>query len=313
MKKKEQKSLKDLFEVGKKISNILKKQKHLLFLFFIRLNLTLSIVIIYMVMLLSIYIDLVFFTNFAFDLILLYSVNFILRRNANTLRIIFGALFGSVTLLILFFDMNYFLLFFFKLIVALIMLLISFGYRDFVYFKKNIIYFYLVSMVMGGCVYFLDSQFSYTNRGLVFKDNGLIISYVIVLIVSLILYFKYICNIKNIGNHYNSYYNCDIYFSSDKYIRICGFLDTGNKLSDPYSNKGIILINKSFVEGDNNNYIYVPYNSLNNHGLLKCFSPYKVVIEGMENKNVLIGISDNNFFIDGIDCILSTKVMEGFR
>ena len=264
-------------------------------------------------MLLSIYIDLVFFTNFVFDLILLYSVNFILRRNANTLRIIFGALFGSVTLLILFFDMNYFLLFFFKLIVALIMLLISFGYRDFIYFKKNIIYFYLVSMVMGGCVYFLDSQFSYTNRGLVFKDNGLIISYVIVLIVSLILYFKYICNIKNIGNHYNSYYNCDIYFSSDKYIRICGFLDTGNKLSDPYSNKGIILINKSFVEDDHNKYIYVPYNSLNNHGLLKCFSPYKVVIKGMENKNVLIGISDNNFFIDGIDCILSTKVMEGFR
>lgn len=266
-----------------------------------------------MVMLLSIYIDLVFVTNFVFDLILLYSVNFILRRNAKDIRIILGSLFGSVTLLLLFFEMNYFVLFIFKLVVALIMLLISFGYRDFVYFKKNIIYFYLVSMVMGGCVYFLDSQFSYTNRGLVFEDNGLIISYFIILVISFVMYFRYMKNIKDIGNHYSSYYNCDIYFDIDNFVSISGFLDTGNKLSDPYSNKGIILVNKLIINYEVNNVVYVPYNSLNNHGLLKCFSPYKVVIDGKENSNLLIGISDNKFFIDGIDCILSTKVMEGFK
>lgn len=256
----------------------------------------------------------VFLVNFAFDLILLYSVKFILRRNVSGLRIVLGALLGSVTLLILFIDMDYLSLFLFKFIVAVFMLFVSFGYRDFNYFKKNVIYFYLVSMVMGGSVYFLKSQFSYTNRGLVFQDNGLIVSYVLILIISIFLYFRYMKGLKNLSNHYSSYYYCDIYFDSNNYVRVSGFLDTGNKLSDPYSNKGIVLVNRDKIKGKlSDKVIYVPYNSLNNHGLLTCFSPYKIVVDGKESDNLLVGISDNNFFIDGIDCILSTKVMEGLK
>jgi hypothetical protein len=83
---------------------------------------------------------------------------------------------------------------------------------------------------------------------------------------------------------------------------------------DPYSNKNIILVNKD-VLGDIRirSPIYVPYNSLNNHGLLTCFKVKKIVIEGKESDDFLVGISDEKMYIDGIDCILNTRLMEGLR
>ena len=50
----------------------------------------------------KVYIDIVFFTNFLFDFILLLSVNIILKRNMKIYRIILGALTGTLTLLMLF-------------------------------------------------------------------------------------------------------------------------------------------------------------------------------------------------------------------
>ena len=120
----------------------------------------------------KIYIDLVIVINFIFDFILLLSVNYILRRNVKWRRIIISALFGTITLLILFIPFNNVTLIVYKFIVSIIMIIIAFGYRDFLYFKKNVIYFYLVSMLMGGGIEFLNNQFSYSNVGLVFVNDG---------------------------------------------------------------------------------------------------------------------------------------------
>ena len=59
--------------------------------------------------------------------------------------------------------------------------------------------------------------------------------------------------------------------------------------------------------------IFVPFNSLNNHGLLTCFKAKRIVIDGKEGSDFLVGISKEKMFIDGIDCIISTSLMEGLR
>ncbi len=262
----------------------------------------------------KIYLDLVIIINYLFDLILLFSVNYILKRNAKISRILLGALIGSLTLFILFFKLNTTSLLIYKLIVSILMLIVSFGYRDFNYFKKNFIYFYLVSMLMGGGIYFLNSQFSYTNNGLLFNHNSLKISYLIILILAFLLFTKYILSFKDLKNNYSNYYQCKIYFDQSNYVTVNAFLDTGNKLKDPYTNKSIILLNKNKLEGLNIiNPLYVPYNSLNNHGLLTCFKALKLEINGLMYDKFLVGISEKNFFIDGIDCIINSNVMEGLK
>jgi hypothetical protein len=114
-------------------------------------------------------------------------------------------------------------------------------------------------------------------------------------------------------NNYSNYYLVDIYLK-DEIISVSAFLDTGNKLIDPYQRRPIILVSKREL----NNYftdediIMVPYETVNHHGLLKCIKPDKINIIGVGiKKNLLIGIAEEKIMIDGIDCILHTKLLEG--
>lgn len=260
----------------------------------------------------KVYIDLVILLNYFTDLILLMSVNYILRRNVKTYRLFLGALFGSITLLILFIKLNAVIMFLFKILVSVFMIIICFGYGDINYFFKNIIYFYLVSMLLGGAITFLNNQFSYTNNGFVFINNGLNISYLIILLIVLFIYILYMKCFINLKNNYSNYYKCNLFINNNEYI--CNaFLDTGNKLKDPITGKSIVLIDKKVIKDDIDNYWYVPFNSLNNHGLLKCYKGDKLIINNKCFYNFLVGISDNDFFIDGINCIINNNVMEGLK
>lgn len=262
----------------------------------------------------KVYIDLVIIVNFIFDFILLSSVNYILRRNVKVIRLILGSLVGAATLLILFINMSNIMLLIFKFLVSVGMIWVTFGIKDIKYTLKNILYFYLVSMLMGGGIEFLNNQFSYSNDGLIFTNNGLGISYGVVLILSLFMYFKYIKSFKDLKNHYSNYYKCKIYFSDRDLVEVNAFLDTGNKLVDPYSNKSIILLqDELFGRRDNMKPLYVPYSSLNNHGLLTCYQALKIEIDGKCYEKFLVGVSNENFFIDGINCIINSQIMEGLR
>jgi len=46
---------------------------------------------------------------------------------------------------------------------------------------------------------------------------------------------------------------------------------------------------------------------------LECFKVKKIVIDGKESSDFLVGISEEQMFIDGIDCILNTRLMEGLK
>ena len=97
-------------------------------------------------------------------------------------------------------------------------------------------------------------------------------------------------------------------------MEVNAFLDTGNKLIDPYSNKSIVLLQDEFFkEIDDLKPLYVPYSSLNNHGLLTCYKALKIEIDGKCYDKFLVGVSNENFFIDGINCIINSQIMEGLR
>jgi len=50
---------------------------------------------------------------------------------------------------------------------------------------------------------------------------------------------------------------------------------------------------------------------LNNHGLLKCIVPKSIYIQGVGfRNNFLVGVSNEEIMIDGVDCILSPKLLE---
>ena len=97
----------------------------------------------------KVYLDLILIINFIFDFLILLSVSYILKRNTSITRLLLGAFSGSVSILFLFIKLNNLTLILFKLIISIIMLIVTFNYKNFKYFMHNFIYLYLVSIILG--------------------------------------------------------------------------------------------------------------------------------------------------------------------
>lgn len=259
----------------------------------------------------KIYIDYVLFINFVFDLLLLLGVSIILKRNTSINRIIIGAFFGSLTVLLLFIKINNLELFLFKLIISIFMIIISFGYKNIKYFFKNLLFLYILGFILGGVLYGINNQFSYKNVGLIFINKGISVNIIFILVISPIIIYLYIKEMKNLKNNYNNYYKIRINLENKEY-KFIGFLDTGNKLKDPYFNRPIILLNKDKINIKNSKKILIPYQTITESGLLECAKVDKIYIENVGiRKNILLGFIKDNITIDGVDCIIQEKLLEG--
>lgn len=259
----------------------------------------------------KVYLDILFFLNFAFDFLLLTSVSLLLRRNAKLKRLLLASLIGGLSIFLLFLPLNSFSLFLWKIGISTLMTLIAFGYKDFSYTFKNILYLYMTSIVLGGVLYFLNVTFSYKQEGLVFYHNGLSINFIVLLLLSPIILKMYVKELRHLKNHYSHYYEVTLYLEGKKYI-MTAFLDTGNHLKDPYTKKPILLVyNKKLLENIRAP-ILVPYETASGSSMLSCIKGEKIVIKGIgERKNCLIGLLQQKIGIDGVDCILQEQILEG--
>ena len=261
----------------------------------------------------KIYVDLVLLLNFGFDLLLLFSVAIILRRQTNLKKLLLGSFLGSITIFSMFIHVSSFLLFLIKILISIGMVLITFGYHDFKYTFRNLFYLYTASIILGGFLYFLNIQFSYKNDGLVFYYNGLSINVIILIILSPVIIYAYVKQGLILKNQYSNYYNIDIYLRNGNIIPATAYLDTGNHLEDPYKKRPILLLNNNLLHVDyhKDSILLVPYDALNHHGLLKCIIPDKVFIQGVGfRSNFLIGISNEKIKMEGIDCIMGCQLLE---
>ncbi len=257
----------------------------------------------------TVYIDVVLLINFLLDLLILIGVTIILKRRVKIYRLFLSALFGSITIITLFLPMTSLLLFIFKLLTAVIMVLIAFSFKDIRYTMQNIFYLYLVSIVLGGCLYLINIQFYYHQDNLTIYNDGLSLNLVGIAILSPIIIWLYIKQTKKLKDNYSNYYPVSIYLKNNTIINVTGFRDTGNNLYDPYTRKPIILINNKGINLEQENIILVPYHALNTQSMLKCIKPIKVVIDGVgTKKKLLVGISTEPIKIEGVDCILHPKL-----
>lgn len=253
----------------------------------------------------KIYIDLIFFLNFTFDFILLLTVSLILKRNVKIKRLLLGALIGSSSLFFLFLPMTNITLFIFKVVISVFMILGTFGFKNKSYFFKNFTYLYLISIILGGFLYFLNIQFSYKNEGLVFFYKGLSINVIFLIVVSPFILYFYVKEMKKLKFHRETNHTVDIYLSSKSKITLDGYLDTGNQLYDPYHHRPILLVSSNLLEIPYEKAIVVPYQTLEGSGVLKCRKVKKVVIDqSLEFSNVLVAKSTKNFNLGSAEVII---------
>lgn len=253
----------------------------------------------------KLYLDVLFFTNFIFDFILLLGVSIVLKRKCKLIRLILGALFGSVTLLSLFIPLTNIELCLLKVIMSMGMILISFKFSNIKTFLKDLVYLYIISIFCGGVIYFIYNQLGYKQEGLLFLNNGFHLNLIILVILFVVAIYIYIRQSKDLKTKVASYHHVDIYYK-DHIFSCNGYLDTGNKLYDPYKHRPICLLHKK-IKVDKP--LYVPYKTIEKIGLLKCFKAERIIVDKKyEYKEQLIGLSKEKFNIDGVDFILHSDL-----
>lgn len=223
-----------------------------------------------------------------------------------------GALLGSISILALFIQLSSLTLFLIKVIISIIMVLTSFGFKNIKYTLNNLIYLYLLSIILGGFLYYINDELSYKNEGLIFFHNGFSINIILVLLLSPIIIFIYVKKSRKLKEEYSKCYEVEITFLNNKTSHLTGFLDTGNDLYDPYQKRPILVINKSILNGYNPRCILVPCYTVNKESMMRCFRIKKIVVNGKKiDKEVLIGISDNNFNLEGAQLLLHKNILKG--
>ncbi len=263
-----------------------------------------------MVIIMKVYIDLIVLLNFYIDFLLLITTSITLKRNASFKRIVLGSLLGSFSILFLFFSISSLPLFLGKISIAIAMNLMAFQYKDLKYTLNNLGYFYMLGVILGGFLYYLNLEFSYTHVGMIFINKGISINAVFLILISPIILYIYYKQSKKFKTTFHLVHQVEIGIKNSLSLKLKGFLDTGNKLIDPITNKPILLIQKGIIDEQKQKIYCIPFHSLGNNNLLKCFKPEYVIIGKKKYKNYLIGISDKKFSMNGVECILNNKLME---
>ncbi len=259
----------------------------------------------------KIYVDLVFLINFFFDFILLTATKYILKERVKVYKLILGSFIGGLSIFFLFFKMNSIELFILKILISILMILVSFGRNNFL---KNYIYFYIISIFLGGSMYFINYTFSSKHQGLIFFSKGLSINLIVMIILSPIITYYYVKEYKHYKTTISNCHNVDLYIKNKKYC-LKGYLDTGNTLTDPYKNRAIILLNtnKIILDKKKHKIIYVPYQTITNYGVIPCYQVDRIIIDQKEFKNILIGDTKNYFKLENADCILPNQIKEKLK
>ena len=257
----------------------------------------------------KIYLDIILILNFGIDFLLLLSVSLILRRNISLSKIMLGAFVGGLSIILLFFSINNFTLFMLKFGISILMIIISFGYKNLKYTMTNLIYLYISSIILGGFLYLLNIEFSYKNNGIVFYNSGLSINFIVLLIASPIIIYIYVKQTKLLKNNYSNYYPVEIFIKNKNY-KYTGYMDSGNVLVDNLTNKIVVLVDKRKILFNIKEFRLIPYMSVNGLNMLKVIKIDKMIFNDKQYNNILLGLMDN-IDLDGVDMILNRKLLEG--
>ena len=237
------------------------------------------------------YIEVLLFFNFFLDFLILMTTSILLKRKTKIFNLIIGAFIGSLSIIILFLNINSLQLIILKIYLSILMNLFTFYYKNFKYTIYNILVFYLVSISVGGFLYLFKINFGY---------NSLLILFIL---CPFIIYI-YIKQMKMFENRKNKYYDVLIYIDN-KTLSLTGYLDSGNSLK--HKNNLVIITNLENTFSKKT--ILVPYSSITGTSLLECIKVKKVVVGNTVFDKVLLGFS-TNMNIEGAEVLLH-KEMEG--
>ena len=263
-----------------------------------------------------VFLDLLILINLIVNFFLLYITGRTLKLVINFKRIFLGAFIGSIyTITLIYPCLSIFSTVYFKLVVAVVLVYISFGNKGIITDFKILCVFILYSMILAGiCMFIQYNRYSYVNSAMItnFPYQWLFIS----LMICYITIDRLVIYIKDRKDLFTLVYEVDIIFK-DKEKKVKAFLDTGNELREPATNLPVVIVEKSVFDSVNLEEFgkfYIPYRVINgSSGKLLGFKPDIIKINfGKEVKyrEVIIALCQDKLSqLDDYHALLSRGVI----
>lgn len=193
---------------------------------------------------LTVYMDVVFLINLICNAMILLLTAKLIKQHLSLLRLVISSLIASMIIpFIVFFPTSFVNTIPVKLLYSICIILFTFGWKTKFQFFKSLSMFYFISFVMGGGL--LAIQFISTAD--LVSTNQINIGF-IAIGFPLVWFFT-----KNqMDNHvmdkikYDQMYDVKIELN-DKSFNTIGYIDSGNQLVDPLTNRPVIICDEVFL------------------------------------------------------------------
>ena len=183
-----------------------------------------------------IYLDIIFFENLCMNYIILYAAAIIRKNKIKQSRLALSSIIGSLYAIIIYLRIvNLASNIIMKIILSISMVWLAFNSKDFKSLAKDILMFYVVSFVFGGCsfalIYFIDPSKVKINNGVLVGIYPIKVTLIagVIAFISIQIAFKITKNKLSVEDMICS---VKIYFE-DKSIKVKALIDSGNMLKDP--------------------------------------------------------------------------------
>lgn len=197
----------------------------------------------------TIYLDIILCENLLMNYIILFATYVIIRPKTKhpQIRIILSSLIGSVYAVIVYLNiLSIYSNLFAKIILSVVMVYVAFNPKNAKVLLKQILIFYLISFIFGGCtfalIYFIKPENVRMKNGVFVGVYPLKVGLVAGVIAFVITQIAFKIN-KNRLNNKNTFFNIQLYYKNQS-ITVKALLDSGNMLKDPISQTPVIIVER---------------------------------------------------------------------
>ena len=212
----------------------------------------------------TVYLDIIFIENILMNYIILFATLVIIKVKCKyqQIRLILSSIVGSIYAIIVYLNiLPIYSNVLSKIILSIVMTYISFNPKSLRQLLKQLLIFYLVSFIFGGCtfalIYFIKPANVIINNGVFVGTYPIKVTIIAGTLAFVITQIAFKIN-KSKLNSQNTFYDTEIFFGN-KVLKVKALLDSGNMLRDPISKLPVIIVEKeklkNIISADFLNYI----------------------------------------------------------
>ncbi len=276
-----------------------------------------------------VYADVLVVVNIYITYLLLKSTALLLRERPDKIRLFLASFSGGLySLTVLLPESFSFVLALCRVLAAGLFVFIAFGFRSLKLFLKQSLCFLFCSFIFAGLMfalwYFICPSGMYFNGSVVYFDIDILT--LVVLTVVCYGFLKLVDLIFRTRSPVNTIYYLTVELQGEE-LRLKAFLDTGNRLCDPFTGYPVIIANTDSFERllqgrEQSEYFaefkmsYIFCSTLNGKSMLPAFLPEKINIKGADgyfcSDKVKIALTDEKLIQGQYDAILPVGLFDNY-